>query len=138
VVFHKHPTANDVVVTDREGEARKSAFNGVSFFLDDVEGVDSGKTDDFSGHFPWRVFDDFAFDGFAIQKFVVISSEFLAGLADLVGEGAPECVVILAEKKKQGIDVMAVDTGHPFFDDFPSSFSSWCVWRSYGHDGKVA
>ena len=137
MVFYKHPAANDVVVADRKGEACESAFNGVTFFLDDIEGVDSGETDDFSGHFPWGVFDNFTFDGLTIQKFVVISSEFLAGLADLVGEGSPECVIVFAEKKEQGVDIMAVDTGHPFFDDFPSGFSSWSVWRSYGHSWKM-
>ena len=72
-------------------------FDRVSFFLHNIKRVDARKTDNFSCHFAWGVFDDFAFDGFAIEKMIVVCSDFFAGFADFVSERAPECVVVFAE-----------------------------------------
>lgn len=115
-------------MTDGEGETRDGFCFWVALFLDDIEDVDAGETYDVCGHLSGSAVDDMASDRFAVEKFIIIGSDFLSGFADFIGKRAPEGVVVFAEKGDEGIDILFAYTVDPVFHRLPCYFSSGCMF----------
>ena len=77
-------------------------------------------------------------DRFAVEGFIILDPDFFTDFAGFIGKGSLVGVVVFAEKRQNGIDILFASAVDPLFDNLPSGFSLGCLFYIHASLREIA